>query len=141
MSLISQQMKIVAGGGWKLLLRRHSGAGGTWQWYFASFISLALLGWLNKACSFHANLVQLGTPSTTNNSLHQLGVSVISAFHLTHSWNSPNGSSGGHPSSSKLSADPLRKEVTPGSNSSGCPKSESSGVGSPLPDSGLSLGG
>ena len=100
-----------------------------------------LLGWLNEACTFWANLLQLGTPSTANNSLHQLGVLVISAFHITHSQNSPNGGSGGGPCSSKLSADPLRKEVTPSSNSSGSPKSESSGVGSPLPDSGLYLGG
>ena len=138
-SLISRQVKIVFGGGWKLLLRRHS-EWGAWQWYFTSFTSLALLGWLNKAHTFCANLLQLGTPSTANNSLHQSGVLVILAFHVTHLQNSPNGDSGGGPSSSKLSTYPLRKEVTPDSNSSGSPRSESCGVSFPLPDSGLSLG-
>ena len=112
---------------WKLLLRMHSGAGGAWQWYFASFTSLALLGWPNKACTFCANLLQLGTPGTANNSLHQSGVLIVSAFHVTHLQNSPNGSSGGGPSSSKLSTDPLRKEVTPGSNSGSSPRSEIQG--------------
>ena len=104
---------------------------GVWQWYFTSFTSLALLGWLNEACTFCANLLQLVTPDTANNSLHQSGVSVISAFHVTHLWNSPNGSSGVGPFSSELSSDPLRKEVTPGSNSGSSARSESSGVGFP----------
>ena len=100
---------------------------GAWQWYFISFISLALLGWLNEACICCVNILQSGTSSNTINSLHQSGVLVASAFHVTHSHNSPTGGSGWGPSSSELSTDPARKEVTPGSNSGGSPRSESQG--------------
>ena len=134
-------MTIVSGGSWKLFLRRHGGAGDASQWSFTLFTSLALLGWLNKACIFCTNLLQLGTPNTTNNSLHQSGVSVVSAFHVTHSWSSHTGSSGLGPYSSELSTDPLRKEVTPSSNSGSSPNSKSSAVTSPSPDPRLSWGG
>ena len=128
---------------WRQLetLRRHGGAGGAWQWSFVFFTSLAFLGWLNKACIFCASLLQLGTPGTANNSLHQSGVSVVSAFHVTHLQSSHTGSSGGGPSSSELSTDPLRKEVTPSFNSGSFPNSKSSAVASTSPDSGLSQGG
>ena len=112
---------------------------GAWQWYFISSISLALLGWLNKAHTCHAHFLQFGTPSNTNNFLHQSGVSVILAFHVTHSHNSPTGGSRGGPSSSELSINLVRKEVTPGSNSGSLPRSESSGVSSPLLDPVFSL--
>ena len=111
-SQISLQAKMVLGGSRKQSWRRHSGAGGAWQWYFISFISLALLGWLNEARICHANFLQLGTPCNANNSLHQSGVLVALAFHVTHSHNSPTGGSGGGPSSSELSANLVRKEVT-----------------------------
>ena len=137
-SQISLQAKMVLGGSRKWSQRRHGGAGGAWQWYFVSFISFALLGWLNEACICDANFLQSGTPSNANNSLHQSGVLVASAFYVTHSCNSPTGGYGGGPSSSELFTNPVRKEVTPGSNCGGSPRSESSGVGSSLLDSGLS---
>ena len=96
-SWISLQAKMVLGGSRKWSWRRQGGAGGAWQWYFVSSISVALLGWLNEALICHANFLQLGTPSNANNSLHQSGVSVASAFHVTHSCNSPTGGSGGVP--------------------------------------------
>ena len=111
---------------------------GVWQWYLISFVLLALLGWLNEAHTCHANVLQLGTSSNANSSLHQSGVSAVSAFQFTHSLSSPMGGSRGGPSSSELSTSPVRKEVTPGSNSGSSPRSESLGVGSPLSDSGLS---
>ena len=109
-----------------------------WSIYFTS---LALWGWLNKACIFCTSLLQLGTPGTANNSLHQPGVSVVLAFHVTHLQSSHTSGSGGGPSSSELPADPLRKEVTPSSNSGSSPNSKSSAVTSPSSDSGLSQGG
>ena len=130
---------MVLGGGRKQSQRRHGGAGGAWQWYFISFISVALLEWLNEACICHATFLQLGTPGNANSSLHQSGVPVASAFHVTHSCNSPTGGSGGDPSCSGLFADQVRKEVIPGSNTSGLPRSESSGVGSSSPDPIFSL--
>ena len=120
-SWISLQAKMVLEDSRKWSRRRHSRAGGAWQWYFISFISVALLGWLNEAHICCANFLQSGTPSNANNSLHQSGVLVASAFHVTHSWNSPTGGSGGGPSSSELSIDLVRKEVTPHSNSSSLP--------------------
>ena len=84
-------------------------------------ISAALLGWLNEACICHANFLQSGTSGSDNSSLHQLGVLVASAFHITHSCNSPTGGSGGDSSSSELSTDPVRKEVTLGSSSGSSP--------------------
>ena len=137
-SLISQEVKIVFGGSWKLSLWRHSGVGGASQWSFIFFTSLAFWGLLNEAHIFCASLLQLGIPSNANNSLYQSGVSVISAFHVTHLQSSHTGSSGGGPSSSELSTDPLRKEVTPGSNFGSSLNSKLSVVASPSLDSGLS---
>ena len=82
---------------------------------------------------------QLGTPGNANNSLHQSGVLVVLAFHVTHLQSSPTDGSRRGPSSSELSSDPVRKEVTPGSNSGGSSRSKSSGVSSPLAHSGLPL--
>ena len=120
-SQISLQAKMVLGGSRKQSHRRHSGEGGAWQWYLISSISMALLGWLNEAHICHANFLQSGTPSNANSSLHQSGVSVASAFYITHSRNFPTGCTGGDSSSSELSTNLVRKEVTPGSNSSGSP--------------------
>ena len=78
----------------------------------------------------HANFLQSGTPGNANSSLHQSGVLVASVFHITHLHNSPTGGSGGDSSSLELSTNLVRKEVTPGSNSSGLPRSKSSGVSS-----------
>ena len=100
----------------EILSMEHSGAGGASQWSFIFFTSLALWGWLKEACIFCTSLLQLGTPSTANNSLHQSGVSVTLAFHITHLQSSHTGLS-----SSELSTDPLRKEVTPSSNSGSSP--------------------
>ena len=99
------------------------------------------LGVTEKARIFHASLLQLGIPGTANNSLHQSGVSVILAFHVTHSQSSHTGSSGGGPYSSEFSIDPLRKEVTPSSNSGSSPNSNPLAVTSPSLDSGLSQDG
>ena len=118
------------GGSRKWPWRRHSRAGGSWQWYFISFISMALLGWLNEAHICHANFLQSGTPGNANSSLHQSGVLVASAFHVTHVHNSSTGGSRGGPSSSELSTNLVRKEVAPGSNSGRSARSESSGVSS-----------
>ena len=104
---------------------------GAWQWCFVSFISLALLGWLNEAHICHANVLQSGTSGNANSSLHQSGVLVALAFYIVHACNSPIGGSGGGPSSPKLSTNLARREVAPGSNSGGLPRSESSGVSSP----------
>ena len=94
-------------------------------------------GSLKDALTCLASFLALSSPGTVDNSIHQLGVSHLSAFHGTHSANSKTVGSGGiiSPSLSNVSGDPCRKEDTAGFSSSGSPKSESLPLDPSLPDS------
>ena len=121
-SLMSWHIKTVLGGSWKHSLWRHRG------WEVLHNYPPSLLPHLPSGGDqinpyFCANILQLGTPGTPNNSLHQSGVSVDLAFHATHLQRFCTGSSGGGPSSSEVSADPFIKDVTLSSNSSSSPSS------------------
>ena len=86
-----------------------------------------------------ASFLVSSPPSTVDNSIHQLGVLHLLAFHVTHSAESVMPGSSGIflPLSSDVPSDPHKKEATAGFSSSGSPKLAPSNSSSPNSVSGL----
>ena len=136
-SRMSLHAKIELAGGINLFLQRHGSAGEAWRVASLESSSHNGHGSLKDALTSLASFLASSFPSTADSSIHQSGVSHLSAFHGTHRLKSRIAGSGGVflPSSSKVSSNPCRKEATISFSSSSSSKSE------PLPSDPSSPGG
>ena len=125
-SQMSLHAKIELAGGINLFLQRHGSAGGAWRVASLEPSSCNCHGSLKDALTSLASFLASSFPSTADSSIHQSGVSHLSAFHGTHRLKSRIVGSGGIflPSSSKVSGDPCRKEATISFSSGSSSKSE-----------------
>ena len=132
-----QHAKIESAGGINLFLWRHGSAGGAWRVASLESSSCNCCGSPKDALTSLASSLASSFPGTADSSLHQSGVSHLSAFHGTPRLKSQILSSGGIflPSSSKVSGNPHRKEAAIGFSSGDSSKSE------PLPLDPSSPGG
>ena len=123
---MSLHAKIESAGGINLFLWRHGSAGGAWRVASLESNSHNCHGSQKDALTSLASFLVSSFPGTANSSLHQSGVSHLSAFHGTHRPKSRTLDSRGvfSPSLSEVSGNPCRKEATVGFNSSGSSKSE-----------------
>ena len=136
-SQMSLHAKIELAGGINLFLWRHGSAGGAWRVAFLESSSHNCHGSMKNALASLASLLASSFPGTADSSLHQSGVSHLSAYHGTHRLKSRTAGSRGifSPSSSKVSGNPHRKEATVGFSSGSSSKSE------PLPSDSSSPSG
>ena len=136
-SQMSIHAKIELAGGINLFLWRTGGAGGACRVAFLESSSCNCCGSLKDALTSLASFLASSFPSTADSSIHQSGVSHLSAFHETHRLKSRIVGSGGvfSSSSSKVSSNIHRKEATISFSSCGSSKSE------PLPSDPSSPGG
>ena len=110
---------------------------GAWRVASLESSSHNCCGSSNDALTSLANFLASSFPSTADSSIHQSGVSHLSAFHGTHRLKSRIAGSRGifSPSSSDISGNPHRKEATISFSSGSSSKSE------PLPSDPSSPGG
>ena len=106
--------KFKLAGGTNLFLQRYGGAGGVWRVASLEPNSHNCRGSPKDALTSLASFLASSFPVTADSSIHQSGVSHLSAFHGTHRLKSKILGSGGIflPSSSKVSGNPYRKEAT-----------------------------
>ena len=94
-SLMSWLAKIESGGSMKLCWWRHGRAGGAWRVALPASSSCSHCVSPKDALTCLASFLVLSSPGTVDSSIHQLGVSHLSAFHRTHSAKSKTAGSGG----------------------------------------------
>ena len=81
---MSLHAKIELAGGINLFLWRHGGAGRAWRVASLESNSHDCCGSLKDTLTSLASFLASSFPGTANSSLHQSGVSHLSAFHGTH---------------------------------------------------------
>ena len=125
-SQMSLHAKIELAGGINLFWWRHGSAGGAWRVASLESSSHNCCGSPKDALTSLASFLASSFPSTADSSIHQSGVSHLSAFHGTHRLKSRIVGSEGVflPSSSKVSGNPCRKEATVSFSSGSSSKSE-----------------
>ena len=123
---MSLHAKIELAGAINLFLQRHGSAGGAWRVASLESSSHNCRGSPKDALTSLASFLASSFSSTADSSIHQSGVSHLSAFHGTQRLKSRIVGSGGIflSSSSEVSGDPCRKEATVGFSSGSSSKSE-----------------